>query len=63
MIALFDEFKSAKSKNNRKSYHATFDQKEKYHVKRRWKQKMHKLQKHILFFNFVKNHYISKNIS
>ena len=37
MIVLFDEFKSAKNKEKRKSYHATFEQKEKDHVKRKWK--------------------------
>ena len=33
MISLFNVFKSAKNKEKRKSYHATFDQKEKDHVK------------------------------
>ena len=32
MITLFDEFKFAKNKDKRKSYHATFDQREKDHV-------------------------------
>ena len=35
MIVLFDEFKSAKNKEKRKSYHATFEQKEKDCVKRK----------------------------
>ena len=52
MVALFDEFKSAKNKEKRKSYHATFDQKEKDRAKRKWKEKMHELKKHILFFLF-----------
>ena len=63
MVALFDEFKSTKNKEKRKSYHATFEQKEKDYVKRKWKEKMHELQKHILFFDFIENYYISKNIS
>ena len=63
MVALFDEFKSTKNKEKRKSYHATFEQKEKDCVKRKWKEKMHELQKHILFFDFIENYYISKNIS
>jgi len=35
MIVLFDEFKFAKNKEKRKSYHATFEQKEKDCVKRK----------------------------
>ena len=52
MVASFDEFKFAKNKEKRKSYHATFDQKEKDRAKRKWKEKMHELKKHILFFLF-----------
>ena len=58
MIAVFNEFKSAKNKDKRKSYQTTFDQKEKDHVKRKWKEKMNQLQKHILFFDFLENHYV-----
>ena len=32
-------------------------------VKRKWKEKMHQLQKHILFLNFIENYYVPKNIS
>ena len=63
MVAWFNEFKSSKNKEKRKSYHATFDQKEKYRVKRKWKEKMHQLQKHILFFGFIENYYVPKKIS
>ena len=63
MVAWFNEFKSSKNKEKRKSYHATFDQKEKYRVKRKWKEKMHQLQKHILFFDFIENYYVPKKIS
>ena len=35
MVALFGEFKSVKNKEKRKSYHATFEQKEKDHFKRK----------------------------
>ena len=35
MVALFDEFKFAKNKEKGKSYHATFEQKEKDCVKRK----------------------------
>ena len=63
MVALFDEFKYAKNKEKRKTYHAIFEQKEKDRIKRKWKEKMHELQKHILCFDFVKKYYVSKNIS
>ena len=49
-----------KKKKKRNSYHATFKQKEKDHVKRKLKEKMHELQKHILFFDFIENYYVSK---
>ena len=62
MIALFNEFKSTKNKDKRKTYQTTFDQKEKDCVRRKWK-KMNQLQKHILFFDFLENHYVSKNVS
>ena len=53
MVALFDEFKSTKNKEKRKTYHAIFEQKEKDRVKRKWKEKkMPELQKHILFLFF-----------
>ena len=63
MVSLFDEFKYAKNKEKRKTYHAIFEQKEKDCFKRKWKEKMHELQKHILFFDFVENYNVSKNIS
>ena len=56
----FDEFKFVKNKEKRICYHATFDNEEKQRVKRKWKQKMYALQKHILF-DFFENHYVSKN--
>ena len=39
MVALFDEFKFAKTKEKRKSYHATFEQKEKIMLKGNGKKK------------------------
>ena len=63
MVALFNEFKFAKNKDKRKTYQTTFDQKEKDHVKRKWKERMNSLQKHILFFYFLENCYVSKNVS
>ena len=63
MVALFNEFKFAKNKDKRKTYQTTFDQKEKDLVKRKWKERMNSLQKHILFFDFLENCYVSKNVS
>ena len=63
MVALFNEFKSAKNKDKIKTYQTTFDQKEKDRVKRKWKERMNSLQKHILFFDFLENYYVSKNVS
>ena len=40
MVALFNEFKFAKNKDKRKTYQTTFDQKEKDHVKRKWKERI-----------------------
>ena len=59
MITLVNEFKFAKKKYKRKTYQTIFDQKEKDCVKRKWKEKMNQLQKHILFFDFLENHYDS----
>ena len=53
MVDLFDEFKSTKNKEKRKSHHVTFDQKEKDCTKRKWKEKMHELQKNFFFFFFL----------
>ena len=61
MISLFNEFKFAKNREKRKIYQTTFAQKEKDHVKRKWKEKMNQLQKDILFFDFLENYYVSKN--
>ena len=30
-------------------------------VKRKWLEKMNQLKKHILFFDFLENHYVSKD--
>ena len=49
MVALFDEFKYAKNKEKRKTYHAIFEQKEKDRVKRKWKEKKCMNCKNIFF--------------
>ena len=33
----------------------------KEHVKRKWKEKMNQLKKHILFFDFLENYYVSND--
>ena len=51
----------AKNRDKRKYYQSTFTQSEKDRVKRKWKEKMHQLKKHILFFDFLENYYVSKD--
>ena len=50
MVALFDEFKSTKNKEKRKTYHAIFEQNEKDRVKRKWKEKKCMNCKNMYFF-------------
>ena len=38
-----------------------FAQSEKNRVKRKWLEKMNQLKKHILFFDFLENHYVSED--
>ena len=50
MVALYNEFISAKNRDKRKYYHSTFAQSEKDCVKRKWKEKMIQLKKtHFVF--------------
>ena len=51
----------AKNRNKRKYFQSNFVQSEKDHVKRKWLEKMNQLKKHILFFDFLENHYVSKD--
>ena len=51
----------AKNRNKRKYYQSNFSQSEKDHVKRKWLEKMNQLKKHILFFDFLENHYVLKD--
>ena len=39
------------------------NRKKKIMLKENGKKKMHELHKHILFFDFIENYYVSKNIS
>ena len=49
-----------KNRNKRKYYQSNFAQSKKDRVKRKWLEKMNQLKKHILFFDFLENHYVSK---
>ena len=51
----------AKNRNKRKYFQNNFAQSEKDHVKRKWFEKMNQLKKHILFLDFLENHYVSKD--
>ena len=61
MVSLFNEFISTKNRDKRKYYQSTFAQSKKDRVKRKWKEKMNKLKKHILFFDFLENYYVPKD--
>ena len=61
MVSLYNGFISAKNRDKRKYYQSTFAQSEKYRVKRKWKEKMNQLKKHILFFDFLENYCVSKD--
>ena len=61
MVSLYNEFMLTKNRNKRKYFQNNFAQSEKDHVKRKWLKKMNQLKKHILFFEFLENHYVSKD--
>ena len=61
LIPLYDEFMLSKNRTKRKYFQNNFAQPEKNRVKRKWLEKMNQLKKHILFFDFLENHYVSKN--
>ena len=61
MVAFYNEFIFAKNKDKREYYQSTFAQFEEDRVKRKWKEKMNQLKKHILFFDFLENYYVSKD--
>ena len=61
LVSLYDEFMPAKNKNKRKYFQNNFAQSENDRVKRKWLDKMNQLKKHILFFDFLENHYVSKD--
>ena len=51
----------AKNRNKRKYFKNNFVQSKKDRIKRKWLEKMNQLKKHILFFDFLENHYVSKD--
>ena len=61
MVSLYNEFMLPKNRNKRKYSQNNFAQSEKNCVKRKWLEKMNQLKKHILFFDFLENHYVSKD--
>ena len=61
MVSLYNEFMLSKNRNKRKYFQNNFAQSEKNHVKRKWLEKMNQLKKHLLFFDFLENLYVSKD--
>ena len=61
MVSLYNEFMLSKNRNKRKYFQNNFAQSKKNRVKRKWLEKMNQLKKHILFFDFLENHYVSKD--
>ena len=59
--SLYNEFMLSKKKPKRKYFQNNFAQSEKDRVKRKRLKKMNQLKKHILFFDFLENHYVSKD--
>ena len=59
--SLYNEFILSKNRPKRKYFQNNFAQSEKDRVKRKWLEKMNQLKKHILFFDFLENHYVSKD--
>ena len=58
LVPLYDEFMLSKHRTKRKYFQDNFTQSEKNRVKRKWLEKMNQLKKHILFFDFLENHYV-----
>ena len=61
MVSLYNEFMLTKNRNKRKYFQNNFAESEKNCVKRKWLEKMNQLKKHNFFFNFLENHYVSKD--
>ena len=61
LVPLYDEFMLSKNRIKRKYFQDNFAQSEKNRVKSKWLEKMNQLKKHILFFDFLENHYVSND--
>ena len=61
LVSLYNEFMLSKNRTERKYFQDNFAQSKKNRVKRKWLEKMNQLKKHILFFDFLENHYVSKD--
>ena len=59
--SLYNEFMLASNKTKRKYFQDNFAQLDKDRVKRKWLEMMNQLKKHILFFDFLENHYVPNN--
>ena len=59
LVSLYDEFMLPKNKIKRKYFQNNFAQSEKNRVKSKWLEKMNQLKQHVLFFDFLENHYVS----
>ena len=57
-VPLYDEFMLSKNQIKRKYFQNNFAQSKKNRVKSKWLEKMKQLKKHILFFDFLENHYV-----
>ncbi|KAG7987181.1 hypothetical protein I3843_03G120200 [Carya illinoinensis] len=60
MINLHADFMSKENHDKGKTYHRIYSISEKQKIRKEWKKKMYKENKHILFFDFLENHYVSK---
>ncbi|KAG7967625.1 hypothetical protein I3843_08G108200, partial [Carya illinoinensis] len=60
MINLHADFMSKENHDKQKTYHRIYSISEKQKIRKEWKKKMYKDNKHILFFDFLENHYVSK---
>ena len=61
LVSLYNEFMLSKNRNKRTYFQDNFAQSEKNRVKRKWLEKMNQLKKHVLFFYFLENYYVSKD--
>ena len=59
--SLYYEIMLSKNRPKKKYFQNNFAQSEKDRVKRKWLEKTNQLKKHILFFDFLENHYVSKD--